>query len=77
MVYSKRNTKLYDLRPLLEQGREGELNVDVNGFQLVGSKVGKTQMKYEEWNDDNIIKDKYYKETEAYVRSLNQSSSFS
>lgn len=56
---------IYDLRPLVDQGKEHLTSVDTTGFQVVPKDLARTDMKYEDWNDEQTITSKYYAEVEA------------
>lgn len=60
-------TPIYDLRPLVDAGREGETSVDVTGFQIVGAKEGKTVLREEDWADEEKVRGVYYSEVERCV----------
>lgn len=61
------NTPIYDLRPLVDAGREGETSVDVTGFQVVPAREGKTVMRGEDWASEDKIREVYYPEVERCV----------
>lgn len=56
---------IYDLRPLFEEGREAETDINLTGFQLVPKNISSTSMKYEDWDDQDKIAELYYPEVEA------------
>lgn len=62
---NKFDSKLYDLRPLIDAGRAGETDVNITGFQVLPKEVAKTEMSEEEFNSDSVVRGKYYDETIA------------
>lgn len=58
-------TPIYDLRPLVDEGREAETDINLTGFQIVPKKVAATSMKYEDWEHEETIRKRYYSEVES------------
>ncbi|KAL8286697.1 hypothetical protein RQP46_004225 [Phenoliferia psychrophenolica] len=70
VAYSRRNTPIYDLRPLVDAGRTNETSTDVTGFQVIPASVAKTSMEEADWTDDAKIRSVYYDETTALFKRV-------
>lgn len=71
VVYERRKgSRIYDLRPLVDAGRAGETALDVTGFQVLPRDVARTEMTEGEYEDDAVIRSKYYAECERIVKSV-------
>ncbi|KAK4057092.1 hypothetical protein OIO90_001992 [Microbotryomycetes sp. JL221] len=69
-VFKEHHLPIFDLRPLVDAGREDLTTTDVTGFQVVPKRFSKTHMQYDEWNDENTIKTKYYNEVETLLKNV-------
>lgn len=65
LVYKPHSTKLYDLRTLVDEGREADTHVDLTGFQIVPKAVSRTQMLEDDYLNDEKIRTTYYDEVKT------------
>ena len=65
LVYKPHSTKLFDLRTLVNEGREAETHVDLTGFQIVPKAAARTEMLEADFNNDEKIRSTYYDEVKA------------
>lgn len=68
------NKPIYDLRNLINEGREKETNIDITGFQVLGEETARTDMSYGDWDNEEVIKEKYYNEVEELVHFIRRKS---
>ncbi|GAA5901161.1 hypothetical protein JCM8208_002292 [Rhodotorula glutinis] len=63
-VVSTYPTEIFDIRPLVGTDAANEISIETTGFGLVPAESAKTEMRYDDWYDEDKIKSVYYKEVE-------------
>ena len=58
---------IYDLRQLVDEDREAETDINTTGFQIVPKQLSATSMKYEDWENEETIRKRYYSEVETWA----------
>ncbi|KAI5479264.1 7alpha-cephem-methoxylase P8 chain related protein [Pseudohyphozyma bogoriensis] len=70
VVYKDVKKNIYDLRPLVEAGGVNPTDVQVTGFQFLPKEVAETQMKEEDWDDEEKIRSVYYEEVDQLLKKV-------
>jgi hypothetical protein len=64
-----RQIPIHDLRPLLDDPEATkEISTETTGFEVVPKKLSGTSMKYEDWEDEEKIKEVYLPEVEEMLK---------
>ncbi|KAK4052374.1 hypothetical protein OIV83_002176 [Microbotryomycetes sp. JL201] len=70
VVFKPHSVPIHDLRPLVAENKEHLTSIDSTGFQIVPKQLAKTDMKYEDWDNEDAITSKYYEEVSEMLKKV-------